>query len=206
MSTDTPETRETPEQFLRNHELTLRLEKMGMQAAHLDGVSFRRRDGEAFSDWRVVSTTPWSPISQFVDNVDPKYQDDRFGRGITALVDAQRAWCTLRWLILDNPPESEDTRAAWELLERNLARPTYEAGEKQLKRLADGRRLGSYTQKERKDDEVLAQFGAWDTSPAARLVADKSPKARVRVYIRVKQIKARAARRLRGLLLEGKII
>lgn len=78
-------------QYLAEHPITQRLVALGISQAQMDGVRFKRDEGDEFSMWRVVGV-PWP------------WLEDR------------RVWCTLRWLILDDPADSRDRRDAWEFI------------------------------------------------------------------------------------------
>jgi len=83
-------------QTLRNH-----LKTLGLSDEQLESTRFRRQNwpGETFVDWLVVSSgEPWPD----------------------QLTTEQHVWCAFLWLHIDNPPDSADTRTAWDLIARYL--------------------------------------------------------------------------------------
>jgi len=95
----------TPGEYLEQHPITVHLRSLGLQPELLESVRFKRREGEEFSDWAVFSRA-W-PVNLLHD---------------------RHVYCTLRWLILDDPPPSRDRRDAWDAIARYMADSTYKAG------------------------------------------------------------------------------
>src|SRR5579862_9652382 len=83
----------TPQEYLEQHKLTKYLKSKGLTDAQLGAVYFRKVL-EAFRDWEVKSSEPWP----------------------ADLAPEQYVWCALRWLVLENPPHSANSRAAWDLV------------------------------------------------------------------------------------------
>lgn len=189
----------TPRQYLAQHELTarlhVRLKGYGVRTkserdALLEDVQFSRRAGDEFRDWPVRSEG-W-PIAE-------RSAEQRAG----LLVD-QRAWCTLRWLILENPPESRDRRDAWEALAMYLAQPLFTATKVAGANLQRGRDAANAKRKAVADEKAIALFRAWEKNVAVT-IRTMDAAQRLDGYITSKRLPDRQQRRLRALSKEGRL-
>jgi hypothetical protein len=127
-----------PEALLNEHALASRLRRLGVSAEQLEAMGFRWSNrGWPFEQWAVtwLEGTPEQAIP---------------------LV---KAYCALKWLILEDPPGSADKDAAWRLVTETLAAPVHALGlgfrasqvrkaRRPRGKLADGRTL----------DQVIAEL------------------------------------------------
>jgi hypothetical protein len=96
-----------PEAFLNEHQLTSWLRRLGVSAEQLEAMRFSWLNrGWPFEQWTFtwLDGTPAQAIS---------------------LV---KAYCALKWLILEDPPGSADKDAAWRLIAETLAAPVHALG------------------------------------------------------------------------------
>jgi hypothetical protein len=140
----------TPEAFLNEHELTSRLRRLGVSDQQLEAMRFSwSNQGWSFEQWTVtwLEGTPEEAIP---------------------LV---KAYCALKWVILEDPPESADKDAARRLVTVTLAAPNHALGlrfrrsqarraSKPRGKLADGRTLDQIiaelaSRPERRDETAL---------------------------------------------------
>lgn len=110
----------TPDEYLSQHAIRQYLKSRGLTDKQLEDVRFRYTEGDEFRDWRI--RTPSLPVTLLNDQ---------------SVWSALRAWCALRWLILDHPDSSRNTRDAWDYIALHLAGPILEAGRKQLQHAHD---------------------------------------------------------------------
>ncbi|MGZ5859101.1 MAG: hypothetical protein ACXWJK_17870 [Burkholderiaceae bacterium] len=101
----------SPEDYLAQHEITAKLKKAGLSDSQLDGVHFKKHEGDPFSIWRVRSKHDW-PNDQLSE---------------------MRVWCTLRWLIMEDPPASHDRDEAWNEVSTYMAAPLHKSGQNHLR-------------------------------------------------------------------------
>src|SRR5581483_71333 len=127
----------TPEQYLAEHALTLYLKQLGITERQLAAVRFSKGGTTEFSAWAVRSGVlleadgSWTAVEG--------WPIQAFENKPAFMHEAMRAWCTLRWLILENPPETRDRRDAWTFVSLYLAQDMFEAARKQINNLASGR-------------------------------------------------------------------
>jgi len=96
----------TPSKFIEQHELTLFLKKSGVSDEQLQNVRFKKNAGDSFSLWRTQATHDWP----------------------SSMADHLQAWCTFRWLILENPPHTRDKDDAHRYLAIYFASPQLKVG------------------------------------------------------------------------------
>ncbi len=100
---------ETPSQYLETHEFTRQLARMGVTEEQLQAMRFRRTNkGWPFDQWSFE----WS------ETTPPE---------AFPLV---RAYCALKWLILENPSYTRDKEDAWRLVSETMAAPIFMIGVK----------------------------------------------------------------------------
>jgi hypothetical protein len=101
---------ETPSQALKKHCITRELVKLGFTTEELRSVKFRGTNaGWAFDRWPLT----WSGIPDV--------------KALPAL-DLMRAYCALKWIVLEVPPWSRDRDDAWALVTATIAAPTFQIG------------------------------------------------------------------------------
>jgi hypothetical protein len=174
-----------PATYLAHHPVTLHLKSLGVTAAQLKATAFRSHDGN-FRDWPFTSAKTWPP----------------------ALFDEMHVWTALKWLILDDPPESQHRLDAWELVATYIARQTFDAGRAQQHILANGRQKANERRLGRADDLALSLFRSWQTNVRAALRVNGQPMSaseRVERYFAAKEPPRRQRARIRKLLQEQKI-
>ena len=110
MITSSPKKPVTPKQFLENHELYKKLKRLGITNKQLYGISFKYKASEPFELWSMQFQNAWKPKQ----------------------LAYAKPWCTLRWLIMDNPESSLDRDRAWDYLANYLGSTRIAAGEKHL--------------------------------------------------------------------------
>jgi len=180
----TPTQLVTPQQYLNGHVITKRLKAFGITDAQLNGVHFRKHEGDEFEDWRVISMKPWPP----------------------ELMLDMRVWCTFRWLMLDDPPPSRNRRDAWKSVALYEAQPIFQAAARRQVNFRKGQKVANDKRTDDADNRSLAPFRAWASRVEAQLVKNKmDAKERVAKYIADKKPPDRQRRRLRALLKAGKI-
>ncbi len=125
---------ETPAQHLETHCLTRELQRLGVTNEQRQAMRFKGADkGLPFDRWSVTApgNTP--------------------NRAIPFL----RTYCTLKWLILEDPPSSRDKEDAWRLLAETMAAPTFAIG--QATRNAQSERARKPRGKITEDGETINQ-------------------------------------------------
>lgn len=182
----------TPKQYLATHELTARLKRLGIRPAQLNSVRFKMSEGDEFRDWRVINFAP-SRSSKSVAHLWPEN-----------LFHEMRVWCTFRWLILDDPPESRDRRDAWDLVARYLAEPSFKAKQKQDANLSAGRQTANSARKDDADRKAVEKYRQWELA-AATQIASLNAAARLRKFFVARKIGAHAKRRYSRLLKENRL-
>lgn len=98
---------ETPSQYLKTHDLTRQLERLGVTEEQLQAMRFRGTNKRwPFEQWSFewLETTPPKAIP-FI-----------------------KAYCALKWLILENPSYSRDKEDAWRLVNETMAAPIFAIG------------------------------------------------------------------------------
>ena len=97
----------TPAQYVKGHYVTRELKRLGVTNKQLNSMRFTGKNGkDPFERWSFwVDSAP--------ENAFP-------------LV---KAYCALKWLILENPPYSRDKEDAWRLVNDTTAAPTFVIGE-----------------------------------------------------------------------------
>lgn len=98
---------ETPEEHLARHPLTRELKRRGASDDHLSGMRFRVNNG----GW------PFDLWSFTWPDGTPK-----------AAIPLVKAYCALKWLILENPSASRHKNDAWQYVAETLAAPIYAIG------------------------------------------------------------------------------
>jgi hypothetical protein len=121
-----------PQAFLNEHELTLRLRRLGVSTEQLKAMRFAWSNRSwPFEQWTVtwLDGTPQEAVPLI------------------------KAYSALKWLILVDPPGSPDKDAAWRLVSETVAAPIHALGlefrrsqarraTKPRGKLSDGRTLG----------------------------------------------------------------
>jgi hypothetical protein len=179
---------ETPQQHLDAHPITRHLRSTRISKKQLDGVRFRRRESEPFEQWATLSTADW-PIKRLVD---------------------LRVWCTLRWLILENPPPSRDKDDAWKLIADYEARPIFEAGFKKANQFRNAQKTANEKREMTANHKVLSKFRVWEKRNASAL-RDEDQSTRAKLFLRTRPksksaqgyLSERERRRVRSLLLSS---
>jgi len=100
---------ETPKRYLESHYLTRELERLGVTDEQRQAMRFRGTNkGLPFDRWPFtwLGTIPYQA---------------------SGLV---RAYCALKWLVLENPSHSRDKEDAWRLVSETVAAPTFAMGER----------------------------------------------------------------------------
>jgi hypothetical protein len=97
----------TPQEYVRTHPITLELTKRGVTADQLAAMRFRAKDQAQSFDQRAVVWANGMPIEAmpFV-----------------------RAYCALKWLILEDPPASRDKDDAWRYVSAATMAPVVTMG------------------------------------------------------------------------------
>jgi len=102
-----------PEEVLENHPLTERLRALGASDAVLENIRFKFfKPNFAFESWSLTASQP-AAMALLRQNL-----------GLC------KAYCTLRWLLLDDPPPSPNRTQAWDYVARIEAEPIYRLGMK----------------------------------------------------------------------------
>jgi hypothetical protein len=90
----------TPRQYLEKHSITVKLRRLGVTDEQLEEIRFSGSNRDwPFEQWSVRSSD---------------------GTPLTA-TPLLKVYCTLKWLILDNPPYSRDKEDAWRLVNDAMA-------------------------------------------------------------------------------------
>jgi hypothetical protein len=98
---------QSPEEYLAGHELTQELRRQGVTDQQLEAIRFWSNNaGWPFQQW----TFTWA-------NGTPE-----------TAIPLMKPYCALKWLILDDPPESRDRDDARQLVSVTLAAPVYRSG------------------------------------------------------------------------------
>src|SRR5579862_8649047 len=104
--TGMPDT-QPPEEYIASHEITLQLKRLGVTDGQLEAIRFRPNPkGRPFDQWSFTWGT---------------------GTPLTAIT-LMKAYCALKWLILENPEHSRDKDDAWHLVSVTVAAPIYRTG------------------------------------------------------------------------------
>lgn len=125
----------TSEEFVEQHELTKFLKELGLSDAQLENVRFKKNSDDPYSQWRAQATTEWPP----------------------GMEDHLQAWCTFRWLILEEPPYSRDRDDAHTHLAIYLAKSQLQAGLKVLEGAQAAGRASNQT-KQSKATKFIEQY------------------------------------------------
>jgi hypothetical protein len=109
---------EAPADLVAQSPLARRLGELGATDGDLTALQFSKFKPaeQPFSMWAV-----WAP------QLLPQ-QEERVWRLMSEHFDLCKAHCAYRWLLLDNPPSSPNTEAAWNYITHVLAIPIYESG------------------------------------------------------------------------------
>ncbi|MFZ1007453.1 MAG: hypothetical protein WAN65_11485 [Candidatus Sulfotelmatobacter sp.] len=100
---------ETPSQYLESHYLTRELARLGVTDEQLQGMRFRSSNQDRpFSRWSYT----W------------------LGKIPSQVIPLVKAYCALKWLVLENPSYSRDKEDAWQLVAETMAAPTLAIGER----------------------------------------------------------------------------
>jgi hypothetical protein len=176
----------TPTEYLAQHPLTLHLKKLGLTDSQLAGVRFKQNDDD-FSDWPVIAL-----------------EKDSSERWPVDLLNIRHAWCALRWLILDNPPDSRDKRDAWDCVALYSTDHTYQAGAKHIEDFTRARTQANEKRKSQADNKALNDYRSWERR-TEQLLTGMDTAARVARYLGTKRLGDRQQRRIRALLNAGRI-
>jgi len=107
--TTEPAENQTHNEYLETHDLTRELKRLGVTNDQLQAMRFRGTNkGWPFDQWTFTWLCP-------------------IGLESLSLV---RAYCALKWLILETPTNSRDTEDAWRLVGETMAAPTLAMGER----------------------------------------------------------------------------
>lgn len=100
--------RETPNEYLEKHELTRELASLGITRAQRQSIRFR----DSNHNWRFdLWTFTWE--GHIPEQADPLL----------------KAYCALKWIVIENPPDSRERDDAWRLISETMAASTYAIGE-----------------------------------------------------------------------------
>jgi hypothetical protein len=100
---------ETPGQYLESHCLTRELERLGVTDEQRQAMRFRGANrGWPFDRWSYT----W------------------LGKMPVQAIPLVKAYCALKWLVLENPSYSRDKEDAWRLVAETMAAPTLAIGER----------------------------------------------------------------------------
>jgi hypothetical protein len=98
---------QTPSQYLEKHGLTRKLARLGVTEEQLQSMRFSpSSEGFPFDQWTV----------------------QRRGDIPSEANPLVKAYCALKWLILENPEDSRDTDDAWRLVSEAMAAPLVAMG------------------------------------------------------------------------------
>lgn len=109
----------TPDEYLRQHKINGLLVKLGVTDEQKDEAHLVASAEAGFSSWPVASKGNWPPNT----------------------ITAKRAWCALKWLLLDEPKDSKETDEAWKCVNDFLAIKPLEAGLKHHLKGSEGRKI-----------------------------------------------------------------
>ena len=99
---------QTPAEYVASHELTLRLKDLEVTDEQLEAMRFRpKQESWPFDQWSFTWGTGTTPL---------------------AAIPLIKAYCALKWLILENPEPSRDKDDASLLVSAAMAAPIYRAG------------------------------------------------------------------------------
>jgi hypothetical protein len=85
---------QSPHEYLSQHEISREMLRLGVSKAQLDAIKFRSARGLAFDYW-----------SLYCPNKIPE-----------SAIPLLKAYCTLKWLTLEDPPYSRDKEDAFRLV------------------------------------------------------------------------------------------
>lgn len=95
-------TPQSPSDHLAQHSLTAEMVRLGVTPAQLDAIRFRaNNNGWEFDQW-LTEAPPGLPATAL------------------GLV---KAYCALKWVVLEDPPATRDRRDAWDLIKDTLTAP-----------------------------------------------------------------------------------
>jgi hypothetical protein len=98
---------QSPVEYLAGHELTQELRRQGVTDQQLEAIRFWSNNvGWPFEQWSFT----WA-------NGTPE-----------TAIPLMKAYCALKWLILNDPPGSRDKDDAWRLVGETLIAPIYKSG------------------------------------------------------------------------------
>ncbi len=98
---------EIPEDHLAGHPLTQELKRLGASDEQLEGMRFRANNG-----WCAYDLWSFTYLADTPEVAIPLI----------------KAYCALKWLILENPPHSRERDDAWRHISETIAAPTYHLG------------------------------------------------------------------------------
>jgi hypothetical protein len=102
------ESRETPNEYLGRHQLTRELASLGIMEEQRQSIRFRGSNQSwPFDLWSFT----WA--GHIPDRAFPLL----------------KAYCALKWIVIENPSYSRDKEDAWKLISQTMAAPTYAIGE-----------------------------------------------------------------------------
>ncbi len=109
----------TPEEYLSRHEINGLLRELGVTDEQKNSARLVPQDGVKFESWPVTSMANWPNNT----------------------ANAKRAWCALKWLVLDDPKCSEDTEKADKYVSDFLERKKSEKVSAELEKVSTSKEL-----------------------------------------------------------------
>jgi len=92
---------QSPREYLDQHEISREMLRLGVTESQLDAIKFRSRKGAAFDFWS------FSYPHDLSENAIP----------------FAKAYCALKWLVLEDPPYSRDKEDAFRLVQDVMNAP-----------------------------------------------------------------------------------
>ena len=98
----------TPAQYMKSHYVTRELQRLGVTDEQLQNMRFSGKNrNDPFERWSFWFDGPADGPSPLV-----------------------KAYCALKWLILEGPPASREREDAWRLVGEAMAAPTFAIGDR----------------------------------------------------------------------------
>jgi hypothetical protein len=169
----------TPQEFLAEHPLTQEMRRRGAREDQLTQFRLRNgRDGLPFSGWSY----------------------DGPGDAPIAVLGIAKAYCALRWLVMEAPPPSRDVDDAWREISDVLAAPVFELG---LKFGEKGKKTDEQQKKNQRRATIAAtkypeeMKASWRAIAAEPLLAGKSKSSKAEVIAKRLGLPKAAVRTIR---------
>lgn len=129
----------TPEEYLASQPITVRLKKLGMTDAQLQEMQF-------------IASTQQAPFDEWCFRKPLNMPENMFS--------LTKAYCALKWLILEEPPESRASKDAWLYVGLINTVPIYEIWQKQKNNqsLRAQKPRGVITEEEETIQDIIRKF------------------------------------------------